>query len=224
MVLAILPCSFATSTFTNVSTNRAEHWAGALCWDNTACGGHCVWGRTLGGTVEGDCVWDFPIPEVLSSGYLIKEFRPDLIEMLMNQLVPDRIRIAVISQSFQGKTTHQERWYGTEYKITEIPEDTLQRWRNAGFNDKFTLPPRNEFIPTKFEITPREEETAPFPVLIKDTSMTKLWFKQDDTFLLPKACMLFEFTSCESNKTPQFLALDEALTNSSPIAILDKGH
>ena len=72
--------------------------------------------------------------------------------------------------------------------------DYFQRWRNAGYNDKFALPPRNEFIPTNFEITPREEESSPFPILIKDTSMTKLWFKQDDTFLLPKACMFFELT------------------------------
>ncbi|XP_077991993.1 insulin-degrading enzyme-like isoform X2 [Glandiceps talaboti] len=138
---------------------------------------------------------EFPCQQVLSGGYLMKEFRPDLIEMLLSKLIPEKIRIAVISKIFEGKTDESEKWYGTSYKITPITKDKLKRWKNAGLNDKFALPPRNEFIPTNFEITPREEDMSPIPVLIKDTPMTKLWFKQDDTFRLPKACLFLEFTS-----------------------------
>lgn len=29
--------------------------------------------------------------------------------------------------------------------------------------------------------------------LTQDTAMSKLWFKQDDKFFLPKACLNFEF-------------------------------
>lgn len=31
------------------------------------------------------------------------------------------------------------------------------------------------------------------PVIIKDTPITRVWFKQDDKFLLPKANLMFDF-------------------------------
>lgn len=30
----------------------------------------------------------------------------------------------------------------------------------------------------------------------QDTAMSKVWFKQDDKFFLPKACLNFEFFRC----------------------------
>ncbi|XP_070539954.1 insulin-degrading enzyme-like [Ptychodera flava] len=137
----------------------------------------------------------YAIKEVLCGDFIMDEFRPDLLEMLLSKLTPEKIRVAVISKSFEGETDQTEKWYGTPYRVTPIPQEKLERWKNAGLNENFALPPRNEFIPTNFGITPREEEPSSIPVLIKDTNMTKLWFKQDDTFLLPKACLFFEFTS-----------------------------
>ena len=32
-----------------------------------------------------------------------------------------------------------------------------------------------------------------FPVIIQDTPLSRVWFKQDDEFLLPKANLSFEF-------------------------------
>ena len=70
----------------------------------------------------------------------------------------------------------------------------LQTWSEAGLNEKFSLPLRNEFIPTNFEVAPREKEGAATPTMVRETPVSKLWFKQDDTFLLPKACMLLEIS------------------------------
>lgn len=33
----------------------------------------------------------------------------------------------------------------------------------------------------------------------QDTAMSKVWFKQDDKFFLPKACLNFEFFRCVTN-------------------------
>ena len=78
-----------------------------------------------------------------------------------------------------------------------------QRWTDTGFHEMLKLPLRNEFIATKFDILPRDEDCADspksasgasMPTLIKDTPFGMLWFKQDDTFLLPKVCFLAEFS------------------------------
>lgn len=36
----------------------------------------------------------------------------------------------------------------------------------------------------------------------QDTAMSKVWFKQDDKFFLPKACLNFEFFRCVANGEP----------------------
>lgn len=135
----------------------------------------------------------YPLEEVLTAEYLLEEFRPDLIEMVLDKLRPENVRVAVVSKSFEGKTDRTEEWYGTQYKQEAIPDEVIKKWQDADLNGKFKLPTKNEFIPTNFEILSLEKEAAPYPSLIKDTAMSKLWFKQDDKFFLPKACLNFEF-------------------------------
>ncbi|XP_030424790.1 insulin-degrading enzyme isoform X2 [Gopherus evgoodei] len=137
----------------------------------------------------------YPIEEVLAAEYLLEEFRPDLIEMVLDKLRPENVRVAIVSKSFEGKTDRTEEWYGTQYKQEAISDEVIQKWQNADLNGKFKLPMKNEFIPTNFEILPLEKDAPQYPALIKDTAMSKLWFKQDDKFFLPKACLNFEFFS-----------------------------
>uniref|UniRef100_A0A8C1J471 Insulin-degrading enzyme n=1 Tax=Cyprinus carpio TaxID=7962 RepID=A0A8C1J471_CYPCA len=103
--------------------------------------------------------------------------------------------VAVVSKSFEGQTDRTEEWYGTQYKQEAITDEAIKKWQNADLNGKFKLPMKNEFIPTNFEIYPLEKDPPSVPTLIKDTAMSKVWFKQDDKFFLPKACLNFEFFS-----------------------------
>uniref|UniRef100_A0A673G6B4 Insulin-degrading enzyme n=1 Tax=Sinocyclocheilus rhinocerous TaxID=307959 RepID=A0A673G6B4_9TELE len=103
--------------------------------------------------------------------------------------------VAVVSKSFEGQTDRTEEWYGTQYKQEAITNEAIKKWQDADLNGKFKLPVKNEFIPTKFEIYPLEKDSPSVPTLIKDTAMSKVWFKQDDKFFLPKACLNFEFFS-----------------------------
>uniref|UniRef100_A0A8C4YMS4 Insulin-degrading enzyme n=1 Tax=Gopherus evgoodei TaxID=1825980 RepID=A0A8C4YMS4_9SAUR len=135
----------------------------------------------------------YPIEEVLAAEYLLEEFRPDLIEMVLDKLRPENVRVAIVSKSFEGKTDRTEEWYGTQYKQEAISDEVIQKWQNADLNGKFKLPMKNEFIPTNFEILPLEKDAPQYPALIKDTAMSKLWFKQDDKFFLPKASFLLFF-------------------------------
>ena len=60
------------------------------------------------------------------------------------------------------------------------------------------LPQRNPFIPTDFELSTRDGidgAAGKVPAVIKDAPLTRLWFKQDDEYLLPKACINFEIMS-----------------------------
>ncbi|XP_076831395.1 insulin-degrading enzyme isoform X2 [Brachyhypopomus gauderio] len=137
----------------------------------------------------------YPLEEVLAAEYMLEDFRPDLIEMVLEKLQPENVRVAVVSKSFEGQTDKTEEWYGTQYKQESISNEVITLWQNADLNGKFKLPMRNEFIPTNFEIYPLEKDSPSYPNLIKDTAMSKVWFKQDDKYFLPKACLNFEFFS-----------------------------
>ncbi|XP_069679683.1 insulin-degrading enzyme isoform X2 [Periplaneta americana] len=138
---------------------------------------------------------DYPLDEVLSGCYLISDWRPDLIEMVLGYLTPENIRVAVVGQKFEPETNEIEKWYGTKYKLEKIPESVLNEWRSADLCEDLKLPPKNEFIPTDFDLMTREESAPQYPIIVQDTPLSRVWFKQDDEFLLPKANLSFEFVS-----------------------------
>ncbi|XP_014206136.1 insulin-degrading enzyme isoform X2 [Copidosoma floridanum] len=137
---------------------------------------------------------EYPIEEVLSAPRLITEWRPDLINELESYLVPENVRIHVVGKMFEAEANSVEPWYGTKFREEKIPAEQIHKWKNSGLNEAFHLPDKNEFVPTKFDIKPHDKVDK-FPVIIEDTPFVRMWFKQDDEFLLPKATMVFDFVS-----------------------------
>lgn len=76
----------------------------------------------------------------------------------MNSFTPDNVRIGVIAKQYEGDTDKVEPWYGTQYKLLKIDEETLEEWRNAGFCDELQLPDKNNFIPTNFDLYPFDSD------------------------------------------------------------------
>ncbi|KAJ8667813.1 hypothetical protein QAD02_009476 [Eretmocerus hayati] len=159
------------------------------------------------------CLQQYPIEEVLSAPRLITEWRPDLIKELESCFVPEKARIHVVAKAYEAEANSVEPWYGTKYKKEKIPEELIQKWNNVGLNEAFHLPDKNEFIPTKFEIKPHDKVDK-FPVISEVTPFVRMWFKQDDEFLVPKATMTFDFVSplayidpSSSNMTYMFVQL-----------------
>ncbi|KAI0220840.1 Insulin-degrading enzyme [Lamellibrachia satsuma] len=141
-------------------------------------------------------IHEYPLEQILSGVYLVSDYRPDLISMVLDKLTPDAVRVSVVGQKFKGQTDKSEPWYGTEYSLDAIAEETLEKWRTAGFHENLKLPPKNEFIPTDFEIVSEANaESGSAPQVIRDKAVSRLWYKLDDKFLLPKAFINMEFTS-----------------------------
>ncbi|KAI4457948.1 nardilysin [Holotrichia oblita] len=138
---------------------------------------------------------NYPLEEVLHALYSLSDWRPDIIEKLLNDFNPDNIRIGVIAKQFANVTDKKEPWYGTDYKIAHIPEETINEWKSVALSDELRIPDKNEFIPTTFDLYPIDKDVTEMPVIIKDTPITRVWFKQDDKFLLPKANLMFDFVS-----------------------------
>ena len=65
-----------------------------------------------------------------------------------------------------------EPWYGTKYVTEKIPSDKIEKWSKPLLNEKFQIPEKNEFIPTEFDLAPRDtDDTEVGPSIIKETPL-----------------------------------------------------
>lgn len=140
-----------------------------------------------------------PIPRdwLLSATALIREYNPELISKALDYLRPDNFRLQIASRKCpSGEFNQVEKWYKTEYRVEKIPGKFLDQLnsitgKGKGASDlksELHLPHKNEFIPTNFDVVKKKVETpAKVPVLIKNTDLSRVWFKKDDTFWVPKA-------------------------------------
>ncbi|KAK8900794.1 hypothetical protein QC760_010558 [Botrytis cinerea] len=131
---------------------------------------------------------------LLSGHSRLREFVGEIILAGLNCLRADNFCMRIASQTFPGGWDSIEKRCGTEYKYEKIPADFLEEIKTAATSKKgdrlpeLHLPHANPFIPTNFVVEKKEAQTpAISPKLIRNDDSVRLWFKKDDTFLLPKA-------------------------------------
>ncbi|KAL0853136.1 hypothetical protein ABMA27_012899 [Loxostege sticticalis] len=140
---------------------------------------------------------EFPMEDVLSAYYLMTEWKPELIEELLDLLIPENVRVGIVAKCFAEKCTQTEPWYGTKYLQEDIEESKIKEWKAVKPNPELHMPPPNEFIPARLQLETSEDPTleAIAPAIIKDTPFMRVWFKRDNEFHLPKAILTFDLVS-----------------------------
>ena len=86
--------------------------------------------------------------------------------------------------------------------------DLIKSWETNVPHKKLYLPERNLFIPNDFQLCERDTYDGNVPCIIHDSPLSRLWFKQDDEYLLPKACLNFEIMSPLAYLDPSHAALN----------------
>ena len=145
----------------------------------------------------------FNIEHALSGKYLITKFEPNIIEEILSYLKPERVKVIAVSKTFQGTTNSIEKWYKTEYRTEKFNNHYLNYLKQCGTSRDFKLPYKNDHIPSDFSLISHDEEIDEIPMLIKKTPITRLWYKADDKYLLPKASVKLEIRSLLSNTEPK---------------------
>uniref|UniRef100_A0A2M3ZGB7 Insulin-degrading enzyme n=1 Tax=Anopheles braziliensis TaxID=58242 RepID=A0A2M3ZGB7_9DIPT len=136
-----------------------------------------------------------PLEDVLVAHFLISEWRPDLVENIIQKLTPEKARYTIVGQKCSELATEQEYWYGTKYGMGKVDKSILEYWSAPDLNDNLHLPEPNPFIATDFDLLPLDTSMENYPVIIHDTPIIRSWFKQDVEFLKPKALMNLDFNS-----------------------------
>ncbi|XP_026471826.1 insulin-degrading enzyme-like [Ctenocephalides felis] len=136
----------------------------------------------------------FKFEEVLCGPSLMTHWDPKLIESIVDEFIPENVRVTVISKQFEDKCTQVDPIYNSKYVTEKYEQKTLHEFKKAGFCDDLKLPPPNEFVPKDFTLLPQENVTM-HPAIILDNSQIRLWFKQDAEYLLPKMMVCMRITT-----------------------------
>lgn len=112
------------------------------------------------------------------------------------------------SKSFEEETDQIEEWYQTKYKVEDFSPSLLQKMQKPNLKLeklKLDIPPKNNLIPTNFDILEANEGLSKIPVLLKSTDSYDLWYKKDDKFDRPKSYVSLKLYTedCNMGKAPE---------------------
>lgn len=153
----------------------------------------------------------YPAKDWLTGSSLPSKFSPSVIQMVLDQLSPNNVRIFWESKKFEGHTDKVEPWYGTAYSIEKITASVIQGWVLSSPDESMHLPAPNKFIPTDLSLKTVQEKVK-FPVLLSRSSYSALWYKPDTLFSTPKAYVKIDFNCPYAGNSPEAGVLTHIFT------------
>lgn len=153
----------------------------------------------------------YPPKDWLAGSSLPSKFSSSVIQMVLDQLSQNNVRIFWESKSFEGHTDKVEPWYGTAYSIEKITASTIEGWVLSAPDENMHLPAPNKFIPTDLSIKVVPEKVK-FPVLLSRSSYSALWYKPDTLFSTPKAYVKINFNCPHAGNSPEAEILTHIFT------------
>ncbi|KAK3607360.1 hypothetical protein CHS0354_035696 [Potamilus streckersoni] len=131
----------------------------------------------------------YPLEDLLTGFYLFLDYDEQLIKRCISHLQPDNCNIMVLSTTFKQteECDQTEKWFGTEYSVSDIPQHLLDKWKNPDSNLSLHFPVRNCFIATDFSA--REcsgDDVNLYPKVIMQNDKCKFHYKKDEKFNVPK--------------------------------------
>ncbi|CAA7060592.1 unnamed protein product [Microthlaspi erraticum] len=132
----------------------------------------------------------YPTKDWLVGSSLPSKFNPDILQKVIDELCPTNVRIFWESKKFEGQTDEVEPWSGCSLSL-------MLSWH---------LPAPNVFIPTDFSLKDAKEKKG-LPFLLRKSLFSRLWYKPETTFSIPKAYVKIDFNCPLAVNSPDTSAL-----------------
>ena len=138
-------------------------------------------------------------PEQCLNYWLFKKFDSSMIEGILNQLRPEGVNLFISSKEYKDVAIKVEPIYGGRYIDENIPDDWRNSWIKCLPIPEFHLPSPNIFIAQDLSLlkgpNTRHGPTDKYPKKLRRDCWGELYFKQDLTFLQPRAMAVFQICS-----------------------------
>lgn len=144
----------------------------------------------------------FPPEEWLVGASLPSKYAPSRINMILDELSPERVRIFRESKKFEGSTDCAEPWYNTSYSVENVTPYMIQQWIQKAPTEMLHLPKPNIFIPKDLSLKEVHEKVR-FPTVLRKTPLSRLWYKPDMLFFTPKVYIILDFHCPLSSHSPE---------------------
>lgn len=136
----------------------------------------------------------FPYKTIMASNY-----DPQALSAFLNTLTAENcIYFALFDPSkLNLRMTSKEKWMNAEYRIEPISLPQLKKWNEIAANPNIQLPAPNPFIPTHISLLniPASSSAKFVPSLISNDETSKIYFAQDNYYLVPKVSCLLKIKS-----------------------------
>ncbi|XP_027068812.1 insulin-degrading enzyme-like 1, peroxisomal [Coffea arabica] len=153
----------------------------------------------------------YPPEDWLVGSSLPSNFSQGIIQSMLDELTPCNVRVFWESTNFEGHTDMIEPWYGTAFSVEKLTSSMIQQWMEKAPNEHLHLPSPNLFIPTDLSLK-EVSDKAEFPVLLRKSPYSRLWYKHDTVFLTPKAYVKIDFSCPCSGNSPESVVLADIFT------------
>ncbi|EMS49095.1 Zinc-metallopeptidase, peroxisomal [Triticum urartu] len=144
----------------------------------------------------------FPPEEWLVGESLPSKYAPNRINMILDELSPERVRILCESKKFEGSTNCAEPWYNTSYSIENVTPYMIKQWIQKAPTEKLYLPKPNIFVPKDLSLKEVPDKVT-FPTILRKTPLSRLWYKPDMLFFTPKVYIIIDFHCPLSSHSPE---------------------
>uniref|UniRef100_A0A5F9D8A2 Nardilysin n=1 Tax=Oryctolagus cuniculus TaxID=9986 RepID=A0A5F9D8A2_RABIT len=156
----------------------------------------------------------YPLQDFLTGDQLLFEYKPEVIAEALNQLVPQKANLVLLSGANEGKCDLKEKWFGTQYSIEDVENSWNELWKsNFELNPELHLPAENKYIATDFTLKAFDCPETEYPVKIVNTPQGCLWYKKDNKFKIPKAYIRFHLISPLIQKSAANVVLFDIFVN-----------
>jgi len=139
--------------------------------------------------------------DIIYGDYAMESFEPDAIHRCLTAMSPEKVRIVVVSQTFdcdltsenstnqqsvnQTSTSQKAKWYNTPYQVKPINDERIKCWQAFKQDDALKLPAPNPFIVERLAFTP-PAQTQQAPNILFDKTGMRLWHFPQSEFAVPK--------------------------------------
>uniref|UniRef100_A0A8I5ZTD3 Nardilysin convertase n=1 Tax=Rattus norvegicus TaxID=10116 RepID=A0A8I5ZTD3_RAT len=156
----------------------------------------------------------YPRQDFLTGDQLLFEYKPEVIAEALNQLVPQKANLVLLSGANEGRCDLKEKWFGTQYSIEDIENSWTELWKsNFDLNSDLHLPAENKYIATDFTLKAFDCPETEYPAKIVNTPQGCLWYKKDNKFKIPKAYIRFHLISPLIQKSAANVVLFDIFVN-----------
>nr|XP_055197573.1 nardilysin isoform X2 [Nyctereutes procyonoides] len=156
----------------------------------------------------------YPLQDFLTGDQLLFEYKPEVIAEALNQLVPQKANLVLLSGANEGKCDLKEKWFGTQYSMEDVENSWAELWKtNFELNLDLHLPAENKYIATDFMLKAFDCPETEYPVKIVNTPQGCLWYKKDNKFKIPKAYIRFHLISPLIQKSAANVVLFDIFVN-----------